>query len=77
MRVIGVNRGVWNKCHECGKLFFIGSPADWIYKRGSTFFHTWSCMRKYDERHKNDEHERRSAAAYKVAEMRKKKQEIN
>jgi len=59
--------GVWKACPICGKLFFIASRETWVYKRwsdsGPCYFHTWSCMRKYEEQHANDLHEKRVKAA--------------
>lgn len=55
--------GAWWTCPECGKLFFVSSASDWRYKRGGTYFHTWSCMRSYDAKHENELHEKRVRAA--------------
>ena len=60
--------GVWKACPICGKLFFIASRETWVYKRwsdsGPCYFHTWSCMRKYEEQHANDLHEKRVKAPH-------------
>lgn len=36
------------RCRECGKLFF--KTAEWVYRRGNSYFCTYGCMRKYDKR---------------------------
>lgn len=48
--------GAWKKCKYCGKEFFVNDLDKWAYKRYSRsdenssrmYFHTWSCLRKFD-----------------------------
>lgn len=38
------------KCPVCGKEFYVPDSEKWGYQRGKhLYFHTWSCLRKYDE----------------------------
>ena len=37
-------------CPVCGKEFYVPDSEKWGYQRGKhLYFHTWSCLRKYDE----------------------------
>ena len=44
--------GYWHKCPMCGKEFY--ARSEWVYQRRlekgePIYFHTYSCMNKYDE----------------------------
>ena len=37
-------------CPVCGKEFYVPDSSKWVYqRRGHLFFHSWGCLRKYDE----------------------------
>ncbi len=48
--------GKTHTCKQCGKSFYIGMQQQWAYKRfnylnKTTYFCSYSCMRKWDEKH--------------------------
>ena len=61
--------------------FFVNDVDKWVYKRYSRadensariYFHTWSCMRKFDEEHEKIVAERRQAGNKRAWERRKGK----
>lgn len=73
--------GAWKKCYYCGKMFFVNDMDKWVYKRYSRadensariYFHTWSCLRKFDEEHEKIVAERRQAGNKRAWERRKGK----
>ena len=37
-------------CPVCGKEFYVPDSSKWAYqRRGHLFFHSWGCLRKYDQ----------------------------
>lgn len=64
-------RAFFKTCPVCGRSFYVSLPEAWVYKRrrprgetgGKLYFHTYSCMRKYDAELEERRRERMARSA--------------
>lgn len=52
-----------SKCRICRKSFDVLYPELWVYRRGSKWFCSWGCMRKYDRREEPEKEEAKERMA--------------
>lgn len=46
------------RCKTCEKDFYVPNSEDWVYRRGSFWFCSWSCLRKYEKAHEKPKKEK-------------------
>lgn len=70
MKDYSTQGGGWKECPECGKQFFCTGP-EWAYKRPVSvdgkstiwYFHTYSCLLKFDKEYEKKKQKRRKESA--------------